>query len=425
MKAKTYVVFGNDHSQSMYTIAGAALRDYNANVDAIKGAATREMLDTIVSVISFGKERNQVARDITVSNPHVLHPMTSWPAVANTPLWDAVGNGIELMESVPDYNDPTVAFLFMYTTDGEEYGSQKYSKAKLAAKIRELSVQERWTFVFRVPKGKRDTLDGLGIPEGNIQEWETTAAGMAASTASTAAAVDKFYATRSAGLRSSNVFYADAAQVNTAALVDITNHVSLYVVPDEFNGKWIRDFILTKRMQYLKGAAFYQLTKTESKVSHTKLILVRDRTTKKIYGGKEARQMIGMPTDRNARLHPGDHGNFDIFIQSESINRYLVAGTGVVYWEEKGTQFTQAELDRFNGVAKAVPAVDPKQVELPAVPVSTKPTPSPIKPTPAVPRVNGQPVKYFTSRSEARKAGSVKDAKDFGLTSTLRWFVFI
>jgi hypothetical protein len=167
------------------------------------------------------------------------------------------------------------------------------------------------------------------------------------------------------------------------------------VVPDADNGIEIRPFMLRHRMEYLKGAAFYQLTKTEGRVSYTKQILVRDRQTGKFFAGKEARQMIGLPTDRNARLHPGDHKNFDLFIQSESVNRKLVGGTGVAYWKEIGVPFTDADLAYLQPKTPATAVAAPPVVQLPAVPVSTAPTKSPI---PVTPRFE-----YFETREEARR----------------------
>ncbi len=417
---KTYVLFGNDHSQSMGNIAAAALRDYNTNVTAIKDAASREMQDTIVSVIAFGKRSGAVDREIVVSNPHVLKPMACWPANGNTPLWDAVGDAIALLKSVPDYANPDVSFLLLFTTDGEEYGSRRESSQSIAAKIKELNKEERWTIVFRVPKGYRNSIKGLGLPEGNIQEWETTTAGMAASTAATTAAVDKFYSARSAGVKSSNVFYASGATVSATAvaatLKDISSAVSLYVVPAHQNGVEIRSFILTKRMAYLKGSAFYQLTKTEPRVSETKLIAIRNRNTGAIYSGAEARTLIGLPTSGNARVHPAGGGEFDIFIQSESTNRKLVANTGVLYWEAIGKPFT-ADDEAYLKPKPTAPAV----VVLPQVAPTNKPTasPIPVTPKPQGASVMGRLVTFYATRELARdgaraKGRAMKDLKKFG-----------
>lgn len=423
---KTYVLFGNDHSASMQSLTRAALNDYNANSGAVKAAATREMQDTIVSTIAFGRGRGTVERDIVCSNPHVLKPMTVWAASGNTPLWDAIGDAIALCKSVPDYASPDVSFLLMFTTDGEEYGSIKESESSIARKIAELNKEERWTIVFRVPRGQRHTVARLGLPAGNIQEWETTVAGMAASTAATTQAVDQFIAARSAGQKSSTVFYANAAAVNTNKLTDITDKVSLYVVEDFQNGIQIRDFILTKRNKYLKGSAFYQLMKTEPRVQPSKMIAVRDRTTGKFYAGKEAREMLGLSTINNIRLHPGDHGNYDLFIQSESVNRKLVAGYGVMYWPDIGVEFTVEEINRYTQPA-APKATGP--VVLPQVAPTNKPTPSPLKPVPKVaavptpiPTSDGGRVRYhvpclgaqfYDTREMARAQATVQRKKSY------------
>lgn len=430
---KNYIGFVNDHSGSMASLRTAALQDYNTTITAIKDAATREMLDTVVSVVGIGLGRDTlrqregygVERQVVISNPHVLKPLTSWPTPGGTPLYDGVGEMIELFESLPDYKNPNVSFLVVTTTDGREEHSSRYDQYRLTRKIKELQDTGRWTFVFRVPKGNESSITKLGVPIDNVQGWGTTAAGMAESTAATTKAVDSYFATRSTGVRSSSAFYANAASVNTAALKDVTKDVSLYVVDQSDNGIQIRDFILKHRMEYLKGSAFYQLTKTEPRVSHTKMIAIRDRSTGKIYAGREARDMIGLPHDRNARLHPGDHGNYDLFIQSESVNRKLVGGTGVVYWKAIGTQFTPEDLAKFapKPVATAAPAV----VQLPAVPVSTRPTPSPVAGVVLGSYLNGRAVEYFDSRREARLSGKTpQDAYKLGLAGQAkqRWFVY-
>lgn len=401
-------------------LAKAAAADFNANIAAIKNAATAEMLDTVVSVA----EASGIAKlSVTVSNPHVLKPVTTWKASSGTPLWSAMVKLIKLHNSLPDTNNPNVSSLILVTTDGEaNYEPGVYSELKEL--IAMANRTGRWSFVFRLPEGARQnvkqTILDLGIPEGNIQSWETTAAGMAASTAKTTQAMANFFTARSAGASSTSAFYTDASKVNVAALDDVTKKVSLYVVPQEDNGIELRPFILRHRMEYLKGSAFYQLTKTESRVSYTKQVLVRDQATGKIFAGKEARKMIGLPSDRNARLHPGDHKNFDLFIQSESVNRKLVGGTGVVYWKEIGTPFTEADL-AYLKPKDPVPAKAPV-VQLAKVPVSNKPTKSPV---PVTPKAH-----YFETREEARihcaAVGKPQSAIQKNLHATIkrhRWMV--
>jgi hypothetical protein len=397
----------------MASLRSAALRDYNANIGAVKDAATKYMQDTIVSVVGFDYT---VKREIVNSNPHVLHPKKQWSAVGYTAMYDAVGDLIEMFEAVPDYNDPKVNFLLTITTDGEENNSKKYNQATLARKIRELIATDRWTFVFRVPRGHAERLSrDLGVPRGNVQEWDQTEKGVEASTQATTAALDKFYATRATGVRSSSVFYADATAVDTKSLIDVSKEIKLFVVPATMGGVEIKPFVeMSTGKTLLKGSAFYQLTKTEARVQDTKLILVRDRKNGKVYAGADARSMIGLPTVGNARLHPGDHGNYDIFIQSTSINRKLVGGTGIVYWEKIGVPFTAADTAYLNGPV-AGKAAKPVVVQLPKVAPTNKPTPSPLTPVPT--RI------YFASRSAARASG--KRVYDAGITAQTgkRWYV--
>lgn len=417
---KNYIGFVNDHSGSMDSLAKAAIVDYNSNITAIKNAANAEMLDTVVSVVGVGYPGGvQVTRQVQISNPHVLKPVTEWATEGGTPLYDGIGNMIELLSSLPDAKNPDVSFLVLVTTDGEESHSGKYSASKLRSLMKEMEATGRWTFVFRLPNVRvSQKITDLDVSVGNIQKWDTTEAGMAASTVKTAQAMGSYFRSRSAGAKSTTAFYTDASKVNVAALEDISKKVSLYVVAPHEEGIQIRDFILTKRMVYLKGAAFYQLTKTEARVSHTKQVLVRDQATGKVFAGAEARKMIGLPTDRNARLHPGDHKAFDLFIQSESINRKLVGGTGVLYWPEIGVPFTEADLAHLNPAVPAAPPV----VQLAKVAVSNTPTKSPIPVT--------KRQCFFETREEARRHCATKGVpqssiqKNHGyLSKERRWFV--
>lgn len=431
---KNYIGFVNDNSGSMSSLAAAACKDYNANIAAIKDAATREMLDTVVSVVAVGIGKDNrglegygTTRQVTVSNPHVLKPITGWQATGGTPLYDGIGDMIEMLRVLPDANKEDVSFLVLITTDGEEQHSSRYNSGSLKTLMNEVQATGRWTFVFRVPKGASlHKITSLGVSVDNIQQWETTSAGMAESTAKTTAAMNTFFTARSAGAKSTNAFYADASKVNVAALEDVTSKISLYVVPDADNGIEIRPFILRHRMEYLKGSAFYQLTKTEAKVGYMKQILVRDRQTGKFFAGKEARDMIGLPHDRNARLHPGDHKNFDLFIQSESINRKLVGGTGVAYWKDIGVPYSEAELKQFQewadiAAGKVVAPPKPAVVQLPAVPVSNGPTKSPIPVTPRMQTV------FFKTREEARQEAQAQGKSPVDLGSTApkgkRWTI--
>ena len=435
---KNYIIYVNDHSGSMgwNGLNKAAMKDYNKNIEAVVSAANLEKMDTVVSVVGLGFSREGVRRQVMVSNPHVLHPKTKWECEGGTPLYDAIGNAVEMMQSLPDYSSEDVSFLMMITTDGRENQSRKYSKNSVKRLIDAVSQDGRWTFVCRVPTGSKCEMEGLGIPSGNIQEWDATAKGMEESTAIQTQAVTNYFASRSVGNKSSTSFYSTVENVDTSKLKDISSEVSLYVVPDtdRYTRTEIRDFILEHRQKYLKGAAFYQLVKTEARVGHKKMIVVRDSRTNKFYSGADARKMLNLPSDRNVRVNPGDHGNYDIFIQSESTNRLLPRGTGVVYWEKVGVEFTEEDLNRYQ------PKKDANGViQLPKVQGRTTPTKSPVpvqhkqKEDLSTPMVDGKVVIPFNTREEARVFArqmrkSVKDVKSgafkTAVNMTKRWFVF-
>lgn len=356
---KNYIGFSRDHSGSMRSIARFAARDYNDNIAAVRDASLNNNQDTIVSVVECGYGRTaSVRRVITNSSVNQLTPITesAYEADGNgTPLFDSVGELIELFQSVPDANDPNVSFLVMAVTDGAENASRKYNARSIAEKIRQLQATDRWTFVFRVPRGHAQSLAALGIPEGNILEWEQTQRGVERATAATREAFTEYMSARSAGVKSTQKFYTNLENVTSkdvaAVLEDVSADVIVWAVGPNDAGVEIRPFIESrlKRLNgkpMLKGAGFYQLTKTEPEVQDHKKILIRDKTTQAIYFGAAARQMLGLPTWGTVRLAPGSHGNFDIFIQSTSVNRKLTSGTSLIYWENCGTRYKEGPSAR-------------------------------------------------------------------------------
>jgi hypothetical protein len=151
-----------------------------------------------------------------------------------------------------------------------------------------------------------------------------------ASTANVVATAN-YFDNRSIGNKSTRSFYSNIGDVSPAEIkqkADLVNSLfQKYVVPKE---RTIKDFVEEKTKHgYIKGEAFYQLTKTE-KVQDHKEIIVEDRSTSTLFGGQGTRDILGLPTYGEVRVHPGDHGNYDIYVQSTSVNRLLVRGSKVL-----------------------------------------------------------------------------------------------
>lgn len=350
---KQYIGLSRDHSGSMGSIARAAARDYNATIAGIRAAAEKEKIDTIVTVMSCGIMDEKTHR--TVNRPEaknssitVLEPLAESDYKANgseTPLFDSIGDLIVLMKQVPDANDPDVAFLVQVTTDGEDNASRKWNGRSLAEEMKRLQATDRWTFTFRVPRGYARQLTNLGIPGGNIIEWDQTERGVAVTTQATQQGYANYFQGRSKGVRSTNTFYTDLKDVKVsdikATLDDVTKQVNFWSVNTLAEGASIRGFCqlkLGRGQDMKKGSAFYMLTKPEA-VQDYKIIAIVDKKTGSVYSGLGARDLLGLPHYGEAKVAPGDHGQYDIFVQSTSVNRKLPVGTKVMYWDSIGVSF--------------------------------------------------------------------------------------
>lgn len=337
---KTYFGFSLDKSASMRGLEKNAMADYNRNVQVIRDNAIQHNQDVIVSLVSCGVgHRAIVSRDIVNSSITALTPLSSYTADGGgTPLYDSVKELIDIFQAVPDYNDPNVSFVCMVITDGEE-NSSHISGASLGKLIRDLQNTDRWTFVFRVPRGYTSKLvRALNLREGNVQEWDQTSRGYETSTVQTASAVNDFFTARALGVRSTGTFYASMKDIKVediqAVLKDISSEVQIWEVQTENEGHEIRPFVEHKSGQpYVKGSAFYELVKVEPKIQENKLIIIQDVKTGAVYFGPAARQMIGLPQYGYARVRPGDHDGYRIFVQSTSVNRKLLVGNKVLYWK--------------------------------------------------------------------------------------------
>jgi hypothetical protein len=73
--------------------------------------------------------------------------------------------------------------------------------------------------------------------------------------------------------------------------------------------------------------------KTEKIVQGYKQIAVRNKKSGAVYAGQAARQLLQLPSTGNITLKPGTHGDWDIYIQSTSLNRILPAASSVLYWK--------------------------------------------------------------------------------------------
>lgn len=248
----------------------------------------------------------------------------------NTSLIDAIMKSQEDLETTSQlYGDH--AFLTFVLTDGEENRSRKYSATDLKNKI--FNAPENWSMGFLVPdqNGVR-WMENLGVLRDSIAIWDTkSTAGLDVATSAIRNATETFMSNRSKGVRGTrSVFSTGADAVNVKTVTE-----SLVVIPKSAYGIYevpevarIDETVKKVMGGYKIGSSFYQLTKTET-IQPQKEIIVVDKQSGKAYGGAQARNLIGLPA-RAVRVKPDYNPKYDIYVQSTSINRKLLANTRVL-----------------------------------------------------------------------------------------------
>ena len=330
-KLKNKILYVLDASGSMNGLRYDVMRAFNSNLQTAKTKSKESNQQTSATLTTFGEAPFShpivKLKDIDVNLVTELNAANYAP-YGNTPLLDAVGQTINLFKND---KDPNTSFVMFVVTDGQENCSENYTRTSLAKLIKEVSKTDRWTFVFLVPPGEADSISqNLDIPRGNIMEWETTSLGIEKFTSQVNSGINNYYVSRASGQTAVRSFFTDMSKVSAKEvkkkLDDIKNDVMVWTVNKE---EEIRDFVENHKFKYVKGNAFYQLTKPETIQSNKKIILV-EKNKLSVYAGEDARELLKLPNS-TTKVIPGNHSNWDIFVQSTSTNRKLVRGTKLVY----------------------------------------------------------------------------------------------
>lgn len=240
-----------------------------------------------------------------------------------TALFDGVGAAIEGL----DYHvqEPV---LIVTITDGYENASHNYTATRLMDRIRQLQSTDWWTFVFQVPASSVEQMARLGVPAGNIRAWDQTVGGLRETSLATQTGYAHYFDQIARGAKSIQNFYhtTDLSHLTVrevGKLEDVTQKFTrLPVIREEE----IRDLVEHHLGRYVLGSAYYQLTKRE-KIQQHKAIILGAKNSRTLWGGHEVRATLGLPTYGDGKVTPGNHANYDIFVQSTSTNRKLVRGT--------------------------------------------------------------------------------------------------
>lgn len=243
-----------------------------------------------------------------------------------TALIDATLKALDDLAKTPElYGEH--GFLCYVLTDGAENDS-RLKPADLSARL--AGLPDNWTVAVFVPnviglgEAKR-----FGFPKDNIAIWSTDDKGLKDVGERIRQTTDYYMRSRGSGVRGyKNLFNLDLDGLNK---VDVAKLVKLG--PGQFrmlavtNDEPISEFVGRKlKRPYRLGEAYYQLTKPVE-VQPQKTVAIYDRKAHAVYTGADARNLLGLPSTHTVKVSPAAHANYDIFIQSTSVNRKLFSGT--------------------------------------------------------------------------------------------------
>jgi hypothetical protein len=333
---KNYVGIVLDKSTSMEGLRDKVINVFNHLTEDQVAQADANGIDLRLSLYMFADAVDALYVD---AGPKSLTPLSreNYKPAGWTALMDGVKRAVDDSAKMHDATAPHVSHLIMVLTDGYENRSRLISQTNFTRLLADKQATGDWTFAFYVPPGnKKDLANSFGVPMGNIMEWEQSAKGVDDVREQTVHAASAYYASRAAGVKMSSSFFVKTDLSNLTPeelrkkLDDVSGRYKSYAVTGESE---IREFVENATGKpYPIGRVFYQLSKTE-KIQDHKQVLLQEKGKKALWGGAEARQILGLPDAGEARVMPGNHANYDIFVQSTSTNRKLVRGTKV--WVER------------------------------------------------------------------------------------------
>lgn len=326
MKTQNYInhiALVLDASGSMMSHASELIKVADNQIEYLARRSKELDQETRVTVYSFNYSHNIQCliydKDV-LRMPSIVgmyHPE------GQTALIDATLLALNDLSMTPEkYGEH--AFLIYVLTDGKENDSRTGSSI-LSSRLKNLP--DHWTLAAFVPdqtgvfEAKK-----FGFLKDNISVWDTTSStGVSEAGEKIRQATEVFMTNRTLGIRGSRNLFTLATPSLKTVSEKLTNlHFGQYRIFEVDQTGRIDEFVERKlRRAYQLGEAYYQLTKPEV-IQATKKIAIFAKSN--VYTGSKARKLLGLP-DYNVKVRPADFPDYEIFVQSTSVNRKLIEGT--------------------------------------------------------------------------------------------------
>jgi hypothetical protein len=318
-----------DASWSMDKHSENLIRVVDAQIEHLAKRSEELGQETRVSIYEFANDVSCIVYDIDVLRLPSIED--TYSTRGQTALVDATLKSLDdLKQTATLYGDH--AFLTYVLTDGEDNRSRN---RPTRLKDRLALLPSNWTVAALVPneKGRRYAIN-YGFPADNVAIWNSESASGVIEVGQTIRdATENFMQARSKGdfVGTRNLFSTGPEAVNTQTVranLDPLSPSSYYVFPVHQDSA-IRDYVESRGVHYTPGCAFYQLTKKE-KIQPQKKVAIREKATGRVYSGNQARDILGLPAGMHVEVRPSRNPDYDVFVQSTSVNRKLIANTEVL-----------------------------------------------------------------------------------------------
>ena len=321
-----------DASGSMHRLARKVVEMADEQIQELKTASEKLNVETRVSVYSFSYSTHIKCLIFDKDVFRLPSIKGLYEANGQTALIDAtIKSQQDLAATAQMYGKHH--FRTYVWTDGIENDST-YRPDHLRSI---LSGQgDNWSVAVLVPDADaKGRCLAAGFAPGNILVWDVSAQGMEDAAIKVKESTQSYMTSVSRGVAydKNNVFGTGIDKVNTATvkanLVPLTK--GSYQVWDVTEDKRIDLFVQSKGWTFHVGKGYYQLTGKRVLVQANKRILVLEKSTGLVYGGAEARTLVGLPNGTDAYVKADDNPDYIVLSQSTANNRKLLAGTKFVY----------------------------------------------------------------------------------------------